>query len=127
MTKKKILVVDDEKLILRTLCDDLEISGYDVTPAKNGEEALVKLKNECYDLVLTDLVMEEVDGVQVLNEAKRIDPEIAVIIITGYSNSPLAEDAKCFGADDFLLKPCCIEDLLERMAQCLEKGIDSGK
>ena len=121
MTKKKILVVDDEELILRTLCDDLEITGYDVTPAKSGEEALIKLNNERYDLVLTDLVMEEVDGVQVLKETKRIYPDTSVIILTGYSNSTLAEDAKCFGADGFLLKPCSIEELLDRIAQCLEE------
>ncbi len=121
MTKKKILIVDDEELILRTLCDDLEISGYDVTPAKNGEEALIKLEKERYDLVLTDLVMEEVDGVQVLNETKRIYPETPVIILTGYSSSPLAEDAKSFGADGFLLKPCDIEELLILISHCLEK------
>ncbi len=119
MTKKKILVVDDEELILGTLCDDLEISGYDVTPARSGEEALIKLKKERYDLILTDLMMKEVDGVQVLNEAKRIDPETSVIILTGYSNSPLTEDAINLGADGFLLKPCEIEELLSLISQLI--------
>ncbi len=119
---KKILVVDDEELILKTLCRDLELSDYDVTPAKSGEEAFIKLKKERYDVVITDLVMEEINGVQVLNEAKRIDPETSVIIVTGYSNSPLAEDAKCFGAEGFLLKPCSIEELLALISQCIEKN-----
>ena len=116
---KKLLLVDDEVIILMTLCRDLELAGYDVTSATNGEEALIKLRKDRFDVVITDLVMEEIDGIQVLNEAKRIDPQTPVLILTGYSNTVLAQEAFS-KADGFLLKPCDIDDILSQISQCLK-------
>ena len=121
MIKKTILLVDDEKIILKTIGKDLRAEGYDVTMAENGESAIAIMKKKQFDLVLTDLIMEGLDGIQVLKQAKKSNPELPVIILTGYGDMTTAIDALRLGADDYLLKPCDINALLVRMSHCFEK------
>ncbi len=121
MIKKTILLVDDEKIILKTIGKDLRAEGHDVTMAENGESAIAIMKKKQFDLVLTDLIMEGLDGIQVLKQAKKSNPELPVIILTGYGDMTTAIDALRLGADDYLLKPCDINALLVRMSHCFEK------
>ncbi|MFH1215273.1 MAG: response regulator [Pseudomonadota bacterium] len=118
--KKKILLVDDEELILNSLAMDLEGAGYLVTMAVNGEEGIIALRESYFNLLITDLAMEGIDGLAVLEAAKEIDPEIAVIILTGYGEVSSAVEALRLGASDYLLKPCSSDELQVRIEKCLE-------
>lgn len=121
MKPHSILLVDDEEIILKTVGEDLKEEGYKVTTAGSGEEAVQKLSEDHFDLVITDLMMEGLDGIQVLKQAKKINPETAVLILTGYGALSTAIDALRLGAADYLLKPCNRSELAARTANCLEK------
>lgn len=135
MTNHSILLVDDEEIIRKTISADLRDKGYNVAVAESGEEALKALQKakdkdvngrsaarpSSYDLVITDLKMELIDGIQVLKTVKEISPETMVIILTGYGNLQSAIDAIRLHADDYVLKPCNIEELDFRIAHCLKR------
>ncbi len=99
MTQAKILFVDDEPLLRLTVGSDLQDAGYLVKTAENGHQACAELAENSYDLVLTDLVMEGIDGMQVLQEAKRCDPTCGVILMTGYGDMDSVIEALRCGAD----------------------------
>lgn len=117
----KILIVDDEDIILNTLTADLTDHGYNVLSASSGERGLIKLNRENVNLVITDLSLEGMNGIEMLNQTKKINPHIAVIILTGYGSMDTAVEALRLGADDYLLKPCNLEELLFRISSCLQK------
>jgi len=119
--KKKILIVDDEELILNSLGLELEGEGYEVSLAADGEEAIAILRENYFDLIITDLMMEGLNGLEVLKVAKQIDPEIAVVILTGYGEVASAIEALRLGAADYLLKPCDCKELHLRLANSLEQ------
>ena len=119
--QKKLLIVDDEKIILNSLQFELQQDGYDVTIASSGEEGLAYIKENFYDLLLTDLVMEGMSGLELLQAAKEIDPDLSVVILTGYGEVSSAIEALRLGADDYLLKPCDFRELLLRISSCLEQ------
>ena len=121
MENTEVLLVDDEKIILNSLSRELKTNNFNVATAESGEEAVAKLKASPYDLVVTDLKMEGMDGIEVLKQAKQLCPEAAVIILTGHGDLNSAIEAVRFGADDYLLKPCDIDELLFRISNCLEK------
>lgn len=116
-----ILLVDDEKLIRKTFTRDLMAEHFTVTAMAGGQEAIDALEHTQYDLVITDLMMPDIDGFAVLKTAKRIAPATSVIILTGYGDMRSAIDALRLGADDFTLKPCEVEELIFRIRRCLEK------
>ena len=116
-----ILLVDDDPFILKTIGNDLEGKGYKVTTADSGEKAIELLNKSTFDLVITDLVMGDIDGFQVLKTGKELKSEIMAIVLTGYSDVALAIDALRFGADDYLLKPCEPEEMYFRIDNCFEK------
>ncbi len=121
MTETSLLFVDDEEVIRKTFARELGIEGFAVTVAADGDEAIRLLTHTVFDLVITDLMMPEVDGFGVLKEVKKTAPQTSVIILTGYGDMRSAIDALRLGADDFTLKPCEIEELLFRIRRCLEK------
>jgi len=120
--KPAILFVDDEEIIRKSFVRELEMEGFAVTAADGGRQALATLAEGEFDLVITDLVMPEIDGLGVLKAAKETAPHIGVIILTGYGDIGSAIAALRLGADDFTLKPCEIEELTLRIHRCLEKG-----
>jgi DNA-binding response OmpR family regulator len=95
--------------------------GYTLDVAENGQEALEKLRTDSYDLVMLDLWMEPVDGLQVLNVLKECDPDAVAIILTGHSTLESALDALRLGAFDYLLKPAAPETILLRVREGLER------
>ena len=116
-----ILLVDDELVIRRVLSRELRAENFSVTAVSSGSEAISALGNTFYDLVITDLTMEEIDGVDILKATRRVAPLTAVIIITGYDDSKPAREAIRLGVDDFLVKPFEIEELIFSIQACLEK------
>ena len=115
MDKARILLVDDDLLILKSVGADLKSRGFEVTTAENGHSAVGALEGHHFDLVITDLVMDEIDGIGVLKAAKERDPETMVILLTGYGDMASAIDALRLVADDYILKPCESEEMYFRI------------
>ncbi len=117
----KILLVDDEEIILAVLARELRLKNYEVSIAAGGEQGLTMLRSSRFDAVITDLDMPDIDGISVLKVSKQQAPETCVLILTGYADLNSAIDALRLGADDYLTKPCDIDELLYRLDRCLEK------
>lgn len=121
MKNKSLLIVDDEPTILYSLFRELTCAHFAVTTAASGGEAIASINNGSFDLVITDLLMPEVDGFQVLAAAKQRDHQIMVIILTAYGGLDSAAESLRLGADDFLQKPCDIDELFCRISNCFLK------
>jgi DNA-binding NtrC family response regulator len=119
MSKGKILVVDDEDIV-RTSCNrTLSPEGYEVRLAKNGVEGLKMASEERFDLVLTDLKMPDMDGIEVLRIIREKWPETAVIIVTGYQTVDTAVKAIKLGAYDYIEKPFTPDALISAVAEAM--------
>ena len=119
MDNKSILLADDELLLLKSLESNLKREGYEVTPVENAEQAITCLQKRSFDLLLTDYLMEDMTGVELLVEAKKLQPQIKVIVFSGYEDKDSAEIIKGLGADDFFCKPIDFDELLERISKVL--------
>ncbi len=118
--KGKILVIDDEEIIRSGCKEILKLHGYDVDLAENGVRGLEKIKSTDYDLVLTDIMMPEMDGMELLSEINRLGKDVVVIVITGYATIESAIKAGRKGAYDYLPKPFNPDELLAKV----ERGLD---
>jgi ATP-dependent Lon protease len=118
---QKVLVVDDEESARRNLEHVLTKEGYAVSTAASGVEALSLLERDRFDIVVTDLRMESVDGMEVLEKAKARDPEVEVIMISGYATDPVAKEAMKRGSFHFFAKPFKFEELRETIQSALKK------
>ena len=121
MQKGRILIVDDEQGIRELLINEFVKLGYEVFSVINGEEAINKLQTEKADIVITDMNMPKVDGLELLKFIKEKAPETEVIIITGYATVENALDAMRNGAYDFVQKPFNIDELTALVEKALEK------
>ena len=121
MRNKTVLLVDDDEPILISLGDYLERNNFRVQTANSGEAALSLFRTAFFDLVITDLVMGGISGIQVLQEVKKINSEIGVFILTGQADMMPAIEALRAGADDFLMKPYDADELILRMERVLAK------
>jgi DNA-binding response OmpR family regulator len=117
----KLLVVDDEHGVRASLREILEQEGHEVTTAASGQEALVALGREPFDLILVDLKMEGMDGLEVMAEAKRMMPDTVVIMLTAYGTLDSAVGALREGAHDYLLKPCSVGEIVASVETGLAK------
>jgi DNA-binding NtrC family response regulator len=127
MQKAKILIVDDELIMRESLAGWLERDGHEVTKTASGEEALAVLKDSRFDILLVDMKMEGMSGLDVLKQVKESDPEVSVVMITAYGSISTAIEAMKNGAYDYLLKPfepdelgLLIEKISEYQAQARE-------
>ena len=118
----RILVVDDEESIRDLLRLVLTREGYSVVTANGGEEAIEYLEAQRFDLVITDLVMPRVNGVEVLRADRRIDPKYPVMVITGYPSVETVTELVRLGAGDYLTKPFNIDVVRMTVAKLLEMG-----
>ena len=109
--KRKILLVEDEAILRESLRDWLIEDGYDVECVESGEEALEIIKKEEFGVIVLDLKLPGIDGLQVFEEAKELKPETKGVIITAYPSKETLEKAKRLGLIDYLPKPFKVEDL----------------
>ncbi len=111
MKRNRILVVDDDRAMRLALAESLESCGYDIVAAENGREALERFKNGKFDLVVTDMKMPGMTGIEVLRGVKELSPEMPVILITAYGTVGTAVEAMKEGAAEFIMKPFSLDDL----------------
>lgn len=111
----RVLVVDDEKAIRDSLKLILEEEGYECDSAADGEEALLKVKNVDFDIVISDIKMPRMDGIQLLKETAKVSPDTFFVIMTAYASVETAIDALRQGAYDYLIKPVEFDDLVIRI------------
>jgi DNA-binding NtrC family response regulator len=121
MRKARILVVDDEEIVLKSCRKILEGGGHQVFTALSGEAAFDLLEKELFDIVITDIKMPGIDGIQVLERIKEKYPDVAVIMITGYSTVQSAVQAMKLGAFDYIPKPFTPDEVLIVVEKALEK------
>ncbi|HEX6879761.1 MAG TPA: response regulator, partial [Terriglobales bacterium] len=119
--RARILLVDDEAPILRTASEILRQDNFDVDEAEDGFSALAAIEHTSYDLVLTDLKMDGMDGLMLLSEVQKKSPQTATVMMTGYGTVESAIEAVRSGAYEFLMKPVAPQELREAVQRCLER------
>ena len=120
----KFLVVDDEKVIVRSVQMILKAEGYDIEGASSGKDAILKMEQNKYDLVLTDLMMPEMDGIALIRWLKENKPDVGVVILTGYPSQETIKEALELGIIDYVPKPftpAVLLDVTQRAIEWLEK------
>ncbi|MBX2934497.1 MAG: sigma-54-dependent Fis family transcriptional regulator [Ferruginibacter sp.] len=116
-----ILIIDDEKSIRKTLTEILSYEGYKIDEAGDGEEGLKKYTDKEYDVVLCDIKMPKMDGIEFLDKAKDVNPDVPVIMISGHGNVDTAVEAVKKGAYDYISKPPDLNRLLITLRNALDK------
>ena len=118
----RVLVIDDDEAHAEALADGLEIDGMACRIASSGKEGVERMSEATYDAILTDLVMHDLDGLEVIEEARRLQPDAVVLLVTGHASVETAVDAMRLGASDYLTKPVRIAELRTRLARAVETG-----
>ncbi len=121
MDKNRIMVIDDEKIVGDMAKMSLEQDGYTVETFLNGETALARLSEQGFDVVVTDLKMKGIDGMEVLRTVKKLYPATKVIMITAFANLDAAIEALRGDVHDFFPKPVKIKELKASIQRALEK------
>lgn len=125
--RTKLLFVDDERDFVDVISKRLSKKGFDVTKAFSGPEALQSMRKSDFDIVVLDLKMEEMDGIEVLKILGKMAPGLPVIILTGHGSEISAREGIKCGAVEYLTKPCDFEELIGKIDQVLNKsGGDAG-
>lgn len=119
--KAKVLLVDDEEDFLKTLAERLETRGLKVTTATNGEKALASVEGQEFDLIVLDLAMPGLDGLETLKRIKNRQPEAEIIMLSGQGSIRTSIEAMKLGACDFLQKPVDIGELMNKISEAKEK------
>ncbi|MEW5946436.1 MAG: response regulator [bacterium] len=118
---KKILIIDDEEIILTNLTQALQENGFSVDPALSGEEALRKMKDTSYDLVITDLKLGEKSGLDVLDELRRENPDTPGVMMTAYGSPEVAAEVDKIGGVEYIEKPFELEEMADIVHRLLKK------
>ena len=122
MSKGKVMVIDDEKIVGDMAKLSLEQDGYNVETFLSGDPALARLKEERFDVVVTDLKMKGIDGMEVLKTVRGLYPKTQVIMITAFANLDSAIEAMRGDVFDFFPKPVKIKELKASIARAMEKS-----
>lgn len=117
-----ILIIDDEKAIRKTLSEILSFEGYKIDEAADGEEGLKRFKDKSYDVVLCDIKMPKLDGIEFLQKAGETSPDVPIIMISGHGNIETAVEAVKKGAYDFISKPPDLNRLLITIRNAMERN-----
>jgi len=118
-----VLIIDDEKAIRKTLSEILSYEGYKIDEAGDGEEGLKLFSSKTYDVVLCDIKMPKMDGIEFLEKARLINPDVPIIVISGHGNIDTAVDAVKKGAFDYVSKPPDLNRLLITLRNAMDKQV----
>lgn len=121
-TKANILLVEDEENLHEALKLNLELEGYEVTSAYDGSEALLKIHNEYFDLIIMDIMLPEVDGISVTESVRINNNEVPILMLSARNSSADRVLGLKKGADDYLTKPFNLEELLLRVDKLIDKS-----
>ena len=124
--KIRVLILDDEPIVGERLKVSLEREGFCVDAFSSGRDAIGRLKEGCYDVLVTDLKMSRPDGMEVLRVAKELCPDIKPVVITGFATRDTAEEAMRSGAVEFIAKPFKISQLKSLLTSLFEKDANTG-
>ena len=116
----RLLIVDDESAQMRALCDTLSVEGYFTRGFSSAQEALLAIRPGQFDLLLTDLMMPEMDGITLINAARRIDATLGAVVMTGHGTIDTAVQAMQTGALDYILKPFKLNVILPVISRALD-------
>jgi DNA-binding NtrC family response regulator len=119
----RILVVDDDAIVIKSCRRILEAEGFEVTTVPSADEALEKIKNYDFDLLLMDVKMPKHDGMFLMREIKKDLPEIPIIVMSGYPTPETIADVLKLGATQFIPKPFRPDELIKSIRQVLQKAI----
>lgn len=125
MEKIKILLVDDEKEFVETLSERIRMREHDSDVALNGEQALKKMDDDLPDVVVLDLKMPGMDGMEVLRRIRKAYPKVQVIMLTGHGSEKDEEEARKLGAFEYLQKPVEIETLMKKVKKAYKSKFES--
>lgn len=123
----KILIVDDDPRLQTLMQHLLASKGHDCSVAENGEDALKSAKEHAFDLVITDLRMRTMNGMELLKELKSLHPDVPVIMVTAYASDDTTFEAVKLGVFDYLEKPFRIADLVKVVNRALAAGIGKSR
>jgi DNA-binding NtrC family response regulator len=126
MSRTSILILDDEPIVSKRLQPSLEKKGYEVETFTESMKALKRIRERDFDIVITDLKMEGVDGMQILAEVKKRSPRTEVIVITGFATMQTAKESFQQGVLDFLAKPFKLGEIAEVIRRAEEKQRAAG-
>ncbi|HTY24679.1 MAG TPA: response regulator [Desulfomonilaceae bacterium] len=121
MNEFRVMLVDDEKDFLETLCKRLTKRKLDVTSATGGREAITKIESVPIDVVVLDVRMPDMDGIETLKRIKKIKPSVEVIMLTAHADLEVAMEGMELGAFDYLMKPIEIDELLYKLQDAYKK------
>ncbi len=129
--KTRILILDDEPIVCKRLKPAFQKAGYEVETFTDSASALARVEGTRFDIVITDLKMEGVDGMHFLTRVKELSPETGVVVITGFATLDTAKESFRKGAFDFVAKPFKLSDILDTVRriedkQRLDKGLRAG-
>ena len=128
MEQMRVLLVDDEEELVTTLVERFEIRGHVAVGVLTGEDAIARAKDQVFDVAVLDLKMPGEDGVEIMKQLKRICPGLPIILLTGHMSEGASERGIQAGADDYIIKPVDIEDLVVKMRQAIAaaRGTERG-
>jgi len=118
---ERVLLVDDEKDFVEAMAERMRARGMEVTATTSPTEALKKAREESYDAIVMDFMMPEIDGLAVLKEFKKINPDLQIILLTGYATVEKNIEAKNLGAMDLVEKPADIDTLTDKIRKAHKK------
>ena len=117
----KVLLVDDEEEFVTTLAERLEMRGFDPGIAISGDQALSMVQDKAFDLIVLDLMMPGIGGLEVMKQIKSANPDMPIILLTGQGSTKEGMEGMNQGAFDFLMKPLDIEELISQIHEALGK------
>ena len=126
MADSRVLLIDDEEDFVTTLAERLQLRGFKTRFTTGGEQGLLLVRSESFDVIVLDLLMPGISGLEVLRQINEYDPHLPVILLTGHGGEREGSDGMRLGAFDYLMKPVDIDALIVKMNEAIEGRPDTG-